>query len=56
MDGRSVEEREYEAIATVRDVLLLLCSEIGDDPKDCPRLRAAYEFMDRLMAEAGRQI
>lgn len=43
------EEREYEALATVRDVLLLLYSEISENTgADCERLRQAFEYLDAL--------
>lgn len=48
------EEREYEALATVRDILLLLYSEISENTgDDCERLRSAYEFMNALVSKMG---
>ena len=50
MDELTAEEREYEALATVRDVLLLLFSEISENTgEECGRLRSAYEYMDVIV-------
>ncbi len=54
MDEMTTEEREYEALATVRDILLLLYSEISENTgDDCERLRSAYEFMNALVSKMG---
>ena len=54
MNELTTEEREYEALATVRDVLLLLYSEISENTgKECRHLRSAYEYMDRIVKEIG---
>ncbi len=54
MNELTTEEREYEALATVRDVLLLLYSEISENTgEECVRLRSAYEYMDRIVKEIG---
>ncbi len=54
MDEMTTEEKEYEALATVRDVLLLLYSEISENTGDrCERLRSAYEFVNELVLEMG---
>ena len=54
MSELTTEEREYEALATVRDVLLLLYSEISENTgEECVRLRSAYEYMDRIVKEIG---
>jgi len=43
------EVREYEALATVRDILLLLYSEISENTgTDCSNLQKAFEYVDRL--------
>ena len=55
MNELTTEEREYEALATVRDVLLLLYSEISENTGDeCIRLRSAYEYMNGIVLEMGR--
>ena len=54
MNELTTEEREYEALATVRDVLLLLYSEISENTGDeCIHLRSAYEYMNRIVTEMG---
>lgn len=54
MDEMTAEEREYEALATVKDVLLLLYSEISENTgEECLRLRSAYEYMNRVVMEMG---
>ena len=54
MNELTTEEREYEALATVRDVLLLLYSEISENTgEECRHLRSAYEYMDRIVKEIG---
>jgi len=54
MDEMTTEEREYEALATVRDVLLLLYSEISENTGEgCERLRSAYEFLNALVLKMG---
>ena len=54
MERTAPEEREYEALSTVRDVLLLLYSEISENTgMGCERLRSAYEYLRDLTVEAG---
>lgn len=54
MDEMTAEEKEYEALATVRDVLLLLYSEISENTgEECERLRSAYEYMNGIVMEMG---
>ena len=54
MNELTTEEREYEALATVRDVLLLLYSEISENTgEECRHLRSAYEYMNRIVKEIG---
>lgn len=54
MNELTTEEREYEALATVRDVLLLLYSEISENTgEECRHLRSAYEYMDSIVKEIG---
>ena len=54
MDEMTAEEKEYEALATVRDVLLLLYSEISENTGDeCERLRSAYEYMNSIVVAMG---
>ena len=54
MSELTTEEREYEALATVRDVLLLLYSEISENTgEECRHLRSAYEYMDSIVKEIG---
>ena len=55
VDRLTPEEREYEALATIRDVLLLLYSEISENTgNECLRLRSAFDYLDRLTAEMGQ--
>jgi len=43
------EVREYEALATVRDILLLLYCEISENTgRGCERLKEAFEFLDKM--------
>ncbi len=54
MDEMTLQEKEYETLATVRDILLLLYSEISENTgEECVRLRSAYEYMDRIVKEIG---
>ena len=54
MDEMTTEEREYEALVTVRDILLLLYSKISENTgDDCERLRSAYEFLNALVTKMG---
>ena len=54
MNELTTEEREYEALATVRDVLLLLYSEISENTGDeCIHLRSAYEYMNGVIKKLG---
>ena len=55
MDGMTLEEKEYEALVVVRDVLLLLCTYISESTgSECPRLRPLYDQVDRMVAEMGK--
>ena len=48
-EQESPEVREYESLATVRDILLLLYSEIKENTgTDCSNLQKAFEYMDGL--------
>ena len=54
MNEMTTEEREYEALATVRDVLLLLYSEISENTgEECRHLRSAYEYMNGIVTRMG---
>ena len=54
MNEMTTEEREYEALATVRDILLLLYSEISENTGEgCERLRSAYEFLNAIVSKMG---
>ena len=54
MDEMTTEEREYEALVTVRDLLLLLHSEISENTGDgCNRLRSAYEYVNAIVLRMG---
>ena len=54
MDEMTPQEREYEALAIARDMLLVLCKYIEEANGDgCPRLHDAYEFVERQMTEAA---
>ncbi len=55
MDEMSTIEKEYEALATVRDILLLLYSEISENTGDrCESLHSAFEFMNELVMRIGK--
>ena len=55
MDGMTLEEKEYEALVVVRDMLLLLCAYISESTgSECPRLRPLYDQVDRMVAEMGK--
>ena len=57
MGEMTTEEREYEALATVRDVLLLLYSEIRENSGcECRNLRSAFEYVDGLVGEMGHSL
>lgn len=54
MNELTTVEREYEALATVRDVLLLLYSEISENTGgECIHLRSAYEYMNGVVMKLG---
>ncbi len=54
MDEMTLQEKEYETLATVRDILLLLYSEISENTGEgCERLRSAYEFVNALVLKMG---
>ena len=55
MDGLTLEEKEYEALIVVRDMLFLLCTYISESTgSECSRLRSAYDYVDRAVAELGK--
>ena len=57
MNGMTLDEKEYEALATIRDILLLLYSEISENSNnECRNLRSAFEYMDRMVGEMGRSL
>ena len=57
MDEMTLQEKEYETLATVRDILLLLYSEIRENSGcECRNLRSAFEYVDRLVSEMGHSL
>ena len=57
MDEMTLQEKEYETLATVRDILLLLYSEISENAgKECPYLRSAFEYVNALTSEAYQRM
>ena len=49
MDKRMVSEKEYEALATVRDILIILYAEISENlGRDSDYLSSAYDYMAGL--------
>ncbi len=57
MDEMTLQEKEYETLATVRDILLLLYSEISENAgEDCPHLRSAFEYVNALTSEAYQRM
>ena len=57
MDEMTLQEKEYETLATVRDILLLLYSEISENAgEDCPYLRSAFDYVNGLTAEAYQRM
>lgn len=45
-------EKEYEALATVRDILLILYEDIGESTgAELKNLLAAFEFVDGLVGK-----
>ena len=57
MEGMTLEEKEYEALTVVRDILLLFCNYISESTgSESIRLRSAFEYVDGLTAEAGKLI
>ena len=57
MNGMTLNEKEYEALATIRDILLLLYSEIRENSGcECRNLRSAFEYVDGLVGEMGHSL
>ena len=51
------KEREYEAVATVRDILLILYSEMNESiGRDCPYLFDAYQHLAGLADMAAEDM
>ena len=57
MNEMTLDEKEYEALATIRDILLLLYSEIRENSGcECRNLHSAFEYVDRLVSEMGHSL
>ena len=57
MEQTRPEEREYEALATIRDVLLLLYSEISENTgAECRLLHQAFEYLDALTMLSAQEV
>ena len=53
MDQMTPEEKEYEALSTVRDIIALLYGEICENTgKDCKLLLSAFEHLTYLVDRA----
>ena len=57
MDQMTPEEKEYEALSTVRDVIALLYGEICENTgKDCELLLSAFEHLTCLVDRAEKNL
>ena len=57
MDQRTTEEKEYEALSTVRDVVALLYGVISENSgEECPLLLSAFEYLTVLVDKAGHEL
>ena len=54
MDQVPPEEREYEALSTIRDIVALLYNEISENTGlDCDLLLSAFEYLTALVDRSG---
>ncbi|MBQ6547945.1 MAG: hypothetical protein IJL79_03260 [Candidatus Methanomethylophilaceae archaeon] len=57
MELGTPKEREYEALATVRDILILLYGEISENSGyECPGLRDAFGYVNVLTEKAAQEL
>ena len=57
MDQMTPEEKEYEALSTVRDIVALLYNEICENTgKECELLLSAFEYLTRLVDRAEEKL
>ena len=53
MDQMTPEEKEYEALSTIRDIVALLYGEINENTgKECELLLSAFEHLTYLVDKA----
>lgn len=53
----TAEEKEYEALATVRDILVLLYNEIGENIGREPEyLLKAFEYVSQLTEMMSKEV
>ena len=57
MDQMTPEEKEYEALSTVRDIVALLYNEICENTeKECELLLSAFEHLTYLVDKAEKKM
>ena len=57
MDQMTPEEKEYEALSTIRDIVALLYSEINENTgKECELLLSAFEHLTCLVDRAEKNL
>ena len=57
MDQMTPEEREYEALSTIRDITALLYREINENTgKECELLLSAFEHLTCLVDRAEKNL
>ena len=57
MDQMTPEEKEYEALSTVRDIVALLYGAITENTeKECELLLSAFEYLTRLVDRAENNL
>ena len=57
MDEMTPEEKEYEALSTIRDIVALLYCEINENTgKECGLLLSAFEHLTLLVDMAEKNL
>ena len=57
MDQMTPEEKEYEALYTIRDIVALLYSEISENTgRECKLLLSAFEHLTSLVDRAEKNL
>ena len=57
MDQMTPEEKDYEALSTVRDIVALLYGAITENTeKECELLLSAFEYLTRLVDRAENNL